>query len=432
MRERPWLWWSLVAALAAVHLVPALAAPREGGGGGAPQMRAMARYAVGVSRMDQARGIELLQALEGDVASWRDRVRFAAVEGEVAGVEAVLERIAELREAGPPGPEARDLDALEAVYAGRALGDDERARLRRRHGWFADLALTRDFDASDPRRREVIAPAVRTAAAFSVAAIGALGGLVAGVVLLLTWARRRVRGAWTDLLRPLPRREGDTALLETVGVFLAALLVAGTLLPLAFVRLLGASAGPWLYLFSWLAVPALLWPLGRGFDRARWRADLGLHGGAGLLREAWCGVVGYVAALPLLAVGFAMSAWLTNALGRDASHPLVQEVARGSVFDVVVLYSMACVWAPLAEEAVFRGALYRYLRGVRGRLASGLFTALLFAALHPQGLGAVPVLASLALAFALLREWRGSLVPCVTAHALHNALFVTFAITALR
>ena len=49
-----------------------------------------------------------------------------------------------------------------------------------------------------------------------------------------------------------------------------------------------------------------------------------------------------------------------------------------------------------------------------------MIVALLFAAIHPQGWVGVPVLTGIAMSFAFIREWRGSIVAPVVAHALNN------------
>jgi membrane protease YdiL (CAAX protease family) len=49
----------------------------------------------------------------------------------------------------------------------------------------------------------------------------------------------------------------------------------------------------------------------------------------------------------------------------------------------------------------------------------------LFAAIHPQGWVGIPVLATIALVLATLREWRGSIVAPVVAHACVNGVTVT-------
>ena len=53
---------------------------------------------------------------------------------------------------------------------------------------------------------------------------------------------------------------------------------------------------------------------------------------------------------------------------------------------------------------------------------SVLITAFIFAAIHPQGWVAIPALMSLAFAFALVREWRGSLLASMVMHGVNNGL----------
>jgi membrane protease YdiL (CAAX protease family) len=118
------------------------------------------------------------------------------------------------------------------------------------------------------------------------------------------------------------------------------------------------------------------------------------------------------------------------------SHPVVGEMADGGGFLAVAF--LACVVAPLVEETFFRGALYRHLReatGLRGRLPSAVVSALasgfLFAAVHPQGPLAIPLLMAVSFPLCLAREWRGSLLAPMAAHAFHNGLVTAFAWTAL-
>jgi membrane protease YdiL (CAAX protease family) len=87
------------------------------------------------------------------------------------------------------------------------------------------------------------------------------------------------------------------------------------------------------------------------------------------------------------------------------------------------------VVAPVVEETMFRGVLYRHLRGASSRLrpalsviVSALVVSFLFAVIHPQGFLGVPPLMALALAFTLVREWRGTLLPPMIAHAVNNGV----------
>ena len=104
---------------------------------------------------------------------------------------------------------------------------------------------------------------------------------------------------------------------------------------------------------------------------------------------------------------------------------VLEELLEALAGKVVVV--LACVAAPIVEEIMFRGLLYRYLREAslqRGLFSSALISALvssfLFAVIHPQGLAAVPILMGLAGGFCLVREWRASLLSSMVAHGLNN------------
>jgi len=81
----------------------------------------------------------------------------------------------------------------------------------------------------------------------------------------------------------------------------------------------------------------------------------------------------------------------------------------------------ALIWAPIVEETLYRGMLYRYLRDRWRWPVAVLISAAVFGALHfpfsrwfhAFGVGIV---------CALLREWRGSLLAPIAAHATWNLL----------
>jgi membrane protease YdiL (CAAX protease family) len=93
------------------------------------------------------------------------------------------------------------------------------------------------------------------------------------------------------------------------------------------------------------------------------------------------------------------------------------------------VFIFGVVLAPIIEETMFRGVLYRHLRELsRGlRMAiSILFSAtvasFVFAVIHPQGWLGVPLLMAVAYMLTLAREWRGTLIPGIVAHAITNAV----------
>ena len=108
-------------------------------------------------------------------------------------------------------------------------------------------------------------------------------------------------------------------------------------------------------------------------------------------------------------------------------HPIQDYIAQGDPVILLLVFVTAAIVAPIVEETMFRGVLYRHLREWSGhwRLgASVAFSAvangLIFAAIHPQGLIAVPLLTTLAIGFSLAREWRDSLVAPMIMHGINN------------
>jgi membrane protease YdiL (CAAX protease family) len=190
-----------------------------------------------------------------------------------------------------------------------------------------------------------------------------------------------------------------------------------------------------------LSLSAVGWPVFRGVPWRKVKEDLGLSLGKGLLREPASGLLCYFASLSMVLIALVIvSIVLQHSPDlQEPSHPILEEIGKGDTWMLVQVFIAACVLAPLVEETFFRGVLYRHLReatkgmGFGGSfLLSAFVASFLFAVVHPQGLLGVPPLMALAFGFCIAREWRGSLVPSMIAHALHNALVTLFAISILR
>ena len=81
----------------------------------------------------------------------------------------------------------------------------------------------------------------------------------------------------------------------------------------------------------------------------------------------------------------------------------------------------ACLLAPLAEELLYRGVLFRSLWNRLGVLPAALFSSLVFAVLHfYDGYGLVSV-GVFGLSCALLYAATGSLTACIGLHLLYNS-----------
>lgn len=115
---------------------------------------------------------------------------------------------------------------------------------------------------------------------------------------------------------------------------------------------------------------------------------------------------------------------------QTGAHPIINEI-RTDPWALAGLFALACVWAPIVEESLFRGAFFHHMRRRHGWLLSALPVALIFAAIHPQGWLGIPVLASIALTLAGIREWRDSLIASITAHALNNGVVLAMVVLSI-
>lgn len=149
--------------------------------------------------------------------------------------------------------------------------------------------------------------------------------------------------------------------------------------------------------------------------------DLGLRSERPLADVAW-GVGAAFANLPLLLVASSISQFLFQWLP-EPTHPISSELAGGGApWRIALLFAQAALLAPFFEEVLFRGAIFpafgRVLRSVPLGIA---LSGLLFAAIHPQGIGGWLPLMLLGSVMAWLCAVRRSLVPAIVMHATHNA-----------
>jgi membrane protease YdiL (CAAX protease family) len=313
------------------------------------------------------------------------------------------------------------------------LTEEEQAALRHDLDWFGELALAPAGGSDPAARARVLAPARRVALTLTaLLSLGMLASLVGGGLLLLAVVLLR-HGKLGGGLEP---SQGGSA----VGAIYAETFALYFLLYMALAlaaRWLSAWVGGSLWLQGaaiLLSLVALGWPVLRGVSWQQVRRDVGLGTGRGVLREAAAGVLGYLAALPfvgvaLLVVMVLLSVQKRLGLEGGPSHPAVEEALHGGPRVWWELLVLGCLVAPLVEETMFRGFLYRHLRetsrgwgAARSVVFSALASGFLFAVIHPQGWLGVPVLMTLGAAFAVLREWRGSFVPNLCAHALNNGM----------
>ncbi len=140
-------------------------------------------------------------------------------------------------------------------------------------------------------------------------------------------------------------------------------------------------------------------------------------------RHVLSGVGAWVCSLWLVAAAVAVSALFHGLLfGRglpaQETMRLIQGANRGPR---LVIALMTVLVAPMVEEVMFRGLLFRALRARTGFWGAGLISAALFALIHLEPLHCLQ-LTALGLALAWVYERTGSLWPAVFLHTAQNLL----------
>lgn len=259
-----------------------------------------------------------------------------------------------------------------------------------------------------------------------------------GLVALIALVGFVGTGKWKPALQPTSDGHVTLVLGETFAVWMGLylFLTIGATLIAEFLPESAASTGGLVLSIAAMggSLAVLAFPRLRGVSATDLRAAIGLNTGRGILREVGAGVMCYVSAVPILVAGgiiyFILSLIAKAISGEQAppSHPAVEMLGGAGALEVVLLFTLASVMAPIVEEIAFRGFLYGHLRGFvmpRARLASAMVAAVvssvIFAAIHPQGLLFVPALGGLAVGFCLYREMRGSLIAPMVAHGINNA-----------
>jgi len=93
---------------------------------------------------------------------------------------------------------------------------------------------------------------------------------------------------------------------------------------------------------------------------------------------------------------------------------------------LIVALAQTVVITPLAEEIIFRGALFGWLRTKKSAVVTIVITGGLFALYHPL-VWLWPMGFLLGLGAGWLRERTGSIVPFLVAHMLNSIAMITFA-----
>jgi membrane protease YdiL (CAAX protease family) len=128
--------------------------------------------------------------------------------------------------------------------------------------------------------------------------------------------------------------------------------------------------------------------------------------------------------LLLLIVFIVLSAVWSEAVNPGREKLLEQLGSNEGTALLVLSAGLTCVVAPICEEFLFRGFVFRALYNWRGTWPAAVGTGLIFGGIHAGSAPAVDLIPLAALGFGLcvLYRYTGSLYPCIAAHSLNNSL----------
>ncbi|PIQ84051.1 MAG: hypothetical protein COV75_04235, partial [Candidatus Omnitrophica bacterium CG11_big_fil_rev_8_21_14_0_20_63_9] len=141
-------------------------------------------------------------------------------------------------------------------------------------------------------------------------------------------------------------------------------------------------------------------------------------------------VRGYVAAFPWLVLLLVAIVEVVRLTGwKPPEEPIAQLIFQeGRPLVLAMTMVLACVIGPIAEELLFRGVLYAAVRKRTSWVIAMLVSGALFALIHTNPLGFIPIM-GLGCLLAYLYERTGSLAGPLLVHIVHNTLLMSLAMT---
>jgi membrane protease YdiL (CAAX protease family) len=244
-------------------------------------------------------------------------------------------------------------------------------------------------------------------------------GVVAGFVIWGIYMNRYIAGAWRPLghvFTGIDAGRADRLVLAAtivmgsylVGNLLAAVIYEKTKLPqLTFIPFLAIGLAIY-FIFRFPVAGYQIKP-----------ADMGLKM-QGIGQEISWGFGAALANIPVLILASMIAMGLKSALP-GGGHPVSEDILRAKGFmDILPIFILAAVVAPIWEEIVFRGLIFPSIAKFVGPFGGALLSSLMFAAIHPQGaIGVIP-LGAIAMMLCGLNYQRRSIIGSMVMHALNN------------
>ncbi len=324
--------------------------------------------------------------------------------------------------------------------AGSVYTEQEQAAIRANMGWIGKLLLLLADPEANPThdafKLEILNEARNTmihglCIALLVTFLGALS-FACFVYMFSSLSRGNLQLRFRNQGMP------SAYSLEIFCVYIAAMLAIPRLLEALSLngsphRLLVANVAGILCMLLLVSWP-LLWR--NKWSETRTRLGLFFTNVKSFWQDLLLGPFAYFSSIAVIAVAAIVYSLLLVYVGIDpaqGTHPVVPILTSSKDNEIVWLIGvLAVIAAPVVEEVMFRGALYSWLRERLGPFASMFACSAAFAAIHPQGVVGLVPLGCIGFVLAFLREWRGTILPCIIAHACFNAGTLAMVISLFR
>lgn len=144
-------------------------------------------------------------------------------------------------------------------------------------------------------------------------------------------------------------------------------------------------------------------------------------------RNVFYGLTGYIAAIPALVAALLLIILIVKITKYVPEKQPVVELFMKEKSAAFLFFSslFAAVVGPIIEEIFFRGFMYKAFKNRIGLVRAALLTSVVFAALHTNLVGFLPIF-MLGLLLVYLYEKTGTLVASMTVHVVHNLGMVFF------
>lgn len=398
-----------------------------------PQFNLVSKYSIGINHLlssfensgeESATSLNeinnnLFEDARTSISSDFDKIGLAIFISEIYSKKSALEYLNSLKIESRPGSWlGQEVQFIEPAFNTSQIwqpNPDDQHYIKQKYHWLGELLLSQGQPGLKEVRNRIYERSSNTVVLmiFMVFFAG-LVILVRIIIDSIKYLKVPPTIANFNVNQQGPQKiKGRVVLLETVVLFLLFVLIS------SYVMRFNSYLGLFLYFSS---LSTIAWPLFRGINIRELKNILGLSYGEGLFQEIAFGIRVYIRCIPLLIMGLILTSFLVRIFGEIPAHPIIYQFEQGGFLRLSKWIFIACFFAPVVEELIFRGVFFHYLRQQYSFWISAAVSSLIFAMIHPQGYTAIPVIMAISISFSIQRELRKSIVAPITAHIINNSI----------